>query len=84
VTPTIDEFVAQIEAVSGATGTDPDTPVAELSDVDSMDLMEWLFGYQSEHPTAGVEATVFANDDGAATLRTFHTRLVETAARAAV
>lgn len=77
---TLEDFTRQLEEVSGASTIDPDTPLAEVSDVDSMDLMEWLYNFQSENPNSGVDATVFENEDGRATLRTFHTRLLSVVA----
>lgn len=80
MTLTIEDFASQLEDVSGAASIEPDTPLAEVPDVDSMDLMEWLYNFQSENPDSSVDATVFANEDGAATLRTFHERLTGTVA----
>jgi hypothetical protein len=77
---TLEDFARQLEEVSGASAIDPDTPLAEVSDVDSMDLMEWLYKFQTENPGSGVDAAVFENEDGRATLRTFHTRLVSVVA----
>lgn len=80
MTLTIEDFARQLEDVSGASSIDPDTPLAEVSDVDSMDLMEWLYNFQTDNPDSAVDATVFENEDGAATLRTFYDRLTAVAA----
>ncbi|MCI2237332.1 hypothetical protein MO973_40935 [Paenibacillus sp. TRM 82003] len=73
--PTLDELLDQIAAVSGAAAVDADVPLTQLSDVDSMDLMEWLYSFQSEHPEVGADAALFADDDGRTTLRVVHERL---------
>ncbi|MBI9114194.1 hypothetical protein [Sanguibacter suaedae] len=73
--PTLEVLVEQMQAVSGAPSIDPDAPLVELSEIDSMDLMEWLFSFQSSHPDAGVDAAVFDNEDGSLTIRTVHERL---------
>lgn len=80
MTLTIEEFAQQLEDVSGAASIDPDTPLTQISDVDSMDLMEWLYNFQTAHPDSGVDAAVFENEDGTATLRTFHARLLDAVA----
>lgn len=49
-----------------------------------MDLMEWLYGYQSANPDSGVDADVFANEDGSLTLRIVHERLSQRVAAGAV
>ncbi|WP_265445331.1 hypothetical protein [Flexivirga meconopsidis] len=83
MTLTLSEFLAQIEAVSGATDVDPDAALVEISDIDSMDMMEWLYSFQSEHPEVGADPDIFENEDGSTTLRIVHDRLVKVAAAAA-
>lgn len=73
--PTLEDLIEQMKSVSGAPEIDADTPLTELSDVDSMDLMEWLYGYQSANPDSGVDANVFDNEDGTLTIRIVHERL---------
>lgn len=73
--PTLDELLAQVSAVSGAPTVEADVPLTQLSDVDSMDLMEWLYTFQSENPEAGADAQLFENPDGRTTLRVVHERL---------
>ncbi|MBF4463160.1 MULTISPECIES: hypothetical protein [unclassified Rathayibacter] len=82
--PTLDDLIEQMQSVSGAPEIDADTPLTELSDVDSMDLMEWLYGYQSANPDSGVDADVFANEDGSLTLRIVHERLSQRVTAGAV
>ena len=77
MTLTIEDFARELENVSGASHIDPDTPLTKIPDIDSMDLMEWLYEFQNSHPDSGVDASVFENEDGSATLRTFHSRLVK-------
>ncbi|WP_219817464.1 hypothetical protein [Rathayibacter tritici] len=73
--PSLEDMIEQMKAVSGATEIDADMPLTELSDVDSMDLMEWLYGYQSANPDSGVDADVFDNADGTLTIRIVRERL---------
>ncbi|WP_028279341.1 hypothetical protein [Arthrobacter sp. H5] len=82
--PTVEELATQLQAVSGAPDVDVDAPLTQLSDVDSMDLMEWLYGFQSQYPELQADASLFQEDgDGGATLRTVHGRLLALAAQPA-
>lgn len=78
--PSLNTLLEQMQTVSGATEIDPDTPLIELSDVDSMDLMEWLYDFQTAHPGSSIDAEIFANEDGLLTVRILHERLLEAAA----
>lgn len=73
--PTLEEFAQQLMAVSGATEIEADTPFVQISDVDSMDLMEWLYTFQNDNAGTTVDAAIFENSDGSATLRIVHDRL---------
>ncbi|GAB3441801.1 hypothetical protein GCM10027570_08360 [Streptomonospora sediminis] len=73
--PTIDELASQLSAVSGATGVDPDHPLQHIEDVDSLDLMEWLYGFQNDYPHIPADESLFADMDDTTTLRTVHERI---------
>lgn len=75
---TLTDFTTQIEAVSGAAGLDPERPIVEQSDVDSMDMMEWLYNFQSENPGSAIDPAVFENEDGSLTLRQVYDRVLAT------
>lgn len=73
--PTVEELAAQLQAVSGAESVDVDAPLLQLSDVDSLDLMEWLYSFQTNYPDVPADESLFKDMDDATTLRTVHGRL---------
>ena len=73
--PSLEDLIEQMKAVSGALSIDADVPLTEIADVDSMDLMEWLYDFQSTNPDAGADANVFVNEDSLLTVRIVHARL---------
>lgn len=75
--PTIEELVQQLAAVSGATEVTPDVPIQHIADVDSLDLMEWLYNFQNEHPDIPADESLFADLDDTTTMRDVHTKLLE-------
>ncbi|WP_327358827.1 hypothetical protein [Streptomyces sp. NBC_01304] len=74
--PTIEELASQLEAVSGAQKVDPDHPLQHIADVDSLDLMEWLYGFQNEYPHIPADESLFADIDDTTTLRVVYDRIV--------
>src|SRR5882724_915593 len=48
--PTVEDLAAQLQAVSGAAEVDVDAALQQISDIDSLDLMEWLYGFQNKYP----------------------------------
>lgn len=74
--PTVDELAAQLQSVSGAESIDVDTAVQQLADVDSLDLMEWLYGFQSAYPKIPADESLFHDVNETTTLRTLHARIV--------
>lgn len=73
---TVEELASQLQAVSGAESVDVDAPLLQIADVDSLDLMEWLYGFQTEHPDIPADESLFQDIDDTTTLRTLHARLV--------
>ncbi|MEU0375004.1 hypothetical protein ACIQ7Q_25480 [Streptomyces sp. NPDC096176] len=75
--PTIEELAGQLEAVSGAQKVDPDQPLQHIADVDSLDLMEWLYGFQNQYPHIPADESLFADIDDTTTLRVVYDRIVQ-------
>ena len=81
--PTVEELAAQLQDVSGAESVDVDAPLQKISDVDSLDLMEWLYNFQSEYPDIPADESLFSDMDDTTTLRTVHGRIVALVAQPA-
>lgn len=74
--PALEDLVGQLESVSGAQQINPEVPLMQIPDVDSMDLMEWLYSFQNDFPEAKADASLFENEDGKTTLKLVHERLM--------
>lgn len=74
--PNVEELASQLQAVSGAEEVDVDAPLLQIADVDSLDLMEWLYGFQNQYPDIPADESLFKDIDDTTTLRTVHERLV--------
>lgn len=74
--PALEDLVSQLESVSGAQRIDPEVPLMQIPDVDSMDLMEWLYTFQNAFPDIKADASLFENEDGKTTLKLVHERLL--------
>ncbi|WP_103500832.1 MULTISPECIES: hypothetical protein [Streptomyces] len=74
--PTVEELAQQLEAVSGATQVAPDAPIQHIADVDSLDLMEWLYNFQNQYPDIPADESLFADLDDTTTLRHVHGKLL--------
>ena len=74
--PTVADLAAQLQAVSGADAVDPDASLLNIADVDSLDLMEWLYGFQNQYPHIPADESLFADMDDSTTLRTVHGRIL--------
>lgn len=81
--PTVEDLAAQLEDVSGADSIDVDAALQLISDVDSLDLMEWLYNFQSAHPNIPADESLFNDMDDTTTLRTIHNRIVALVAQPA-
>lgn len=77
--PALEDLVSQLESVSGAQDIDPNVPLMQIPDVDSMDLMEWLYSFQNDFPDIKADAAIFENEDGKTTLKLVHDRLLAVA-----
>jgi acyl carrier protein len=74
--PTVEDLAAQLQAVSGAQAVDADAALLHISDVDSLDLMEWLYGFQNAYPHIPADESLFKDMDDSTTLRTVHERIL--------
>ncbi|MCZ0211353.1 hypothetical protein OZK63_38995 [Streptomyces sp. UMAF16] len=74
--PTVEELAQQLAAVSGATEVAPDAPIQHIADVDSLDLMEWLYNFQNQYPDIPADESLFADLDDTTTMRDVHTKLL--------
>lgn len=74
--PTVEELAQQLAAVSGATEVVPDAPIQHIADVDSLDLMEWLYNFQNHYPDIPADESLFADLDDTTTMRDVHTKLL--------
>jgi acyl carrier protein len=81
--PTVEELAGQLAAVSGAENVDVDAPLLQLADVDSLDLMEWLYGFQNKYPDVPADESLFKDIDDTTTLRAVHEKLMALAPAAA-
>jgi hypothetical protein len=81
--PTVEELAAQLQSVSGAESIDVDAAVQQLADVDSLDLMEWLYSFQTAYPDIPADESLFHDVNDTTTLRTLHERIVALAAASA-
>jgi acyl carrier protein len=76
--PTLDDVVQQLQSVSGAQELDPDAPLLENEDIDSLDLMEWLYTFQEQYPEVPADESLFEDIDSSVTLRAIYTRVMDT------
>jgi hypothetical protein len=77
--PTVEELAAQLAAVSGAAELDVDEAIQRNSDIDSLDLMEWLYGFQNKYPHIPADESLFSHIDDTTTMRDVHAWLVSLA-----
>lgn len=73
--PTLADSIDQLRAVRGLDEFDPDTPLM-TSDVDSLDLIEWLYAMQERYPEIPVDESVFEDIDETVTFRAIHDQIV--------
>jgi acyl carrier protein len=74
--PTVEELASQLQAVSGADHVDVDASIQNIADVDSLDLMEWLYSFQNRYPHIPADESLFKDIDESTTMRTVHERIV--------
>jgi len=74
--PTVEELAQQLREVSGAEVVDADAPLQHIADVDSLDLMEWLYGFQNRYPHIPADESLFKDIDDTTTMRVVHGRIL--------
>jgi hypothetical protein len=74
--PTVEELAQQLQEVSGAASVDVDAALQHIADVDSLDLMEWLYGFQTRYPHIPADESLFKDIDDTTTMRTIHARVM--------
>ena len=67
--PTLDSVVLQMQAISGAPNLDPDSPLLSNPDIDSLDMMEFLYDFQEKYPYLGASESVFEDITDSTTFR---------------
>lgn len=77
--PTLDDVVEQLKSVAGVDEIDPDTPLLHIEDIDSLDLMEWLYGFQEQYPDIPADESLFENIDDTVTFRVIYDRIMASA-----
>jgi hypothetical protein len=77
--PTLQDVTKQLETISGAESIDPDVPILTIEDVDSLDLMEWLYSFQEAYPEIPADESLFDEIDESVTLRSVYESVVATA-----
>lgn len=81
--PTLDESLARMKAVSGVDDLDPDMPLLQ-SDVDSLDLMEWLIEMKESYTFVSTDESMFENIDDTVTFRRIYDQIIDAERVAAV
>lgn len=74
--PTVEDLARQLQDVSGAKVVDADAALQQIADVDSLDLMEWLYGFQDKYPHIPADESLFKDIDDSTTLRVVHERIM--------
>jgi acyl carrier protein len=74
--PTLEDVTEQLQAVSGVDDIDPDVPLLNIDDLDSLDLMEWLYGFQEKYPELGADESLFEDIDETVTLRAVYDQVI--------
>jgi acyl carrier protein len=80
--PTLEDVTEQLQAVSGVDDIDPDVPLLNIDDLDSLDLMEWLYGFQEKYPEIGADESLFEDIDESITLRAIYDQVIANATAA--
>jgi len=80
--PTLDEVLDQLKQIADADHIDPDQSIIEMDEVDSLDLMEWLYSAREEYGLE-VDEAIFDDLDESSTLRDVY-QIIATSADASV
>lgn len=77
--PTLNEVISQMQAISGAPAIDPDEPLLNIEDIDSLDMMEWLYDFQERYPYLEAQESVFEDIGDATTFRHIYEEIIASA-----
>jgi acyl carrier protein len=80
--PTLDEVLDQLKQIADVDDIDPDRPVIELEEVDSLDLMEWLYSAREDYGLE-VDEAIFDDLQETSTLRDVYSMISGSAEAAA-
>lgn len=75
--PTLDEVIDQFRVATGV-AIDPDTPLPNVDQIDSLDLVEWLYEFQQAYPNIPADESLLDDIDETVTLRTIYARIMQT------
>jgi hypothetical protein len=68
-TPSLQDAISQMQAISGAPAIGPDEPLLAIEGIDSLDMMEWLYEFQERYPQLGAQESVFEDISDSTTFR---------------
>jgi len=71
--PPLDNVLVELAHISDTGPIDPDAPIADL-DVDSLDLLEWLYGLEQDS-SVELDETLFDDLNGEMTIREIYERI---------
>jgi hypothetical protein len=75
-TPTLNDVILQMQAISGAPDIDPDAPLRSIESIDSLDMMEWLYDFQERYPHIEAQESVFEDISDTTTFRQIYDEIV--------
>lgn len=81
--PTLEDSIARLVSISGVKGFDPDTPLTS-SAVDSLDLTEWVYTMQEDHPELGLDESIVGGIDDTVTFRSLYQQILADLSNAVV
>lgn len=77
--PTLDDVILQMQTISGAPALDPDMPLLDIEDIDSLDMMEWLYDFQDKYPELEAQESVFEDIADSTTFRQIYEEILAAA-----
>jgi hypothetical protein len=81
--PSLNDVILQMQNISGAPAIDPDEPLLGIEDIDSLDMMEWLYDFQERYPHLGAQESVFEDISDSTTFRHVYEEILAAAPLAA-
>jgi acyl carrier protein len=81
--PTLDETINDLKDLLEIDDLDADVPISELGEIDSLDLMEWVYRIQEQY-SISIDESVFDDIDETSTLRQLYELVMKGATAATV